>query len=344
MLRSLTMFVLAAAVGTPALAAQEAQEILATAQARQAERWSTVDNYRVVQSIGGVEVTQYYQKFEVDGQAAFRLVPVTEYVQAEDGQQLSAEELRTIAAAEESTAAELKKKRGEGGAQMPDGMNADELLTNHAMLLNAAATAHEEAEASEGGRVDATAGVRAMTAFGRRAQVVGTEQVNGRDAFLLRAEGLSDIDLSEPGAEAQFTMNTMSVWIDSEHYVLLRTKMDGDLAAEGKVRPMTVERVTEDYRPVGPLYEPYRQVMRITGLMDALSDKDRKKLEEGRKQMAEAEEQMAEMDAATRSMVEGQMEKARQMLASLEASGAIETTVDVVRIEINQGPPQSMGN
>ena len=343
MLRSLTMFVLAAAVGAPAIAAQEAQEILTTAQARQAERWSTVDNYSVVQSISGMEVTQYYEKFEVDGQPSFRLVPVVEYAQML-GQELSAEELRAIAAAEESTAAELKKKRGEGGVTAPEGMQPDELLGNHAMFINAAANAQEEAEVGEGGRVDATAGVRAMTAFGRRAQVVGIEKVNGRDAFLLRAEGLSDIDLSEPEAEAQFTMNTMSVWIDTDEYVLLRTKMDGELEAEGEMRPMTVERVSEDYRQVGPLYEPYRQVMRITGLMDALSPDDRKKLEKGRKQMAEAEEQMAEMDAATRSMVEGQMEKARQMLASLEESGAIETTVDVVRIEINEGPPQQMGN
>ena len=101
MLRSLTMFVLAAAVGTSAIAAQEAQEVLATAQARQAERWSTVDNYSVVQSISGMEVTQYYEKFEVDGQPSFRLVPVVEYAQML-GQELSAEELRAIAAAEES--------------------------------------------------------------------------------------------------------------------------------------------------------------------------------------------------------------------------------------------------
>ena len=168
--------------------------------------------------------------------------------------------------------------------------------------------------------------------------------MNGREAFVLRAEGLSDVDLSEPDAETRFTMNTMTVWIDSDQYVLVRTKMEGELEAEGKVRPMTVERLAEDYRQVGPLYETFRQTMRITGLMDALSEDDRKKLEEGRKQMAEAEEQMAKMDAATRSMVEGQMEKARQMLASLEESGAIQSTVDVVRIEINEGPPQSMGN
>lgn len=339
MLRSLTIFVMAVAVGTPAIAQQEAQDILATAQARQAERWSTVDNYTVVQSISGIEVVQYYEKFEVDGQAAFRLVPVTEYAQSEDGQQLSAEELRTIAAAEESTAAELKAQRREGDYESPEGMSPDELLTNHAMLLNAAATAHEEAEASEGGRVDATASVRAMTAFGRRAQVVGTEEVNGRQAFVLRAEGLSDVNFSEPGAEAQFTMTTMSVWIDTDQYVLLRTKIDGDMEAKGEVRPMTIERVSEDYRQVGPMYEPYRQVMRITGLMDALSEDDRKKLEKGRAEMAKAEEELAKMDAATRSMVEGQMEKARKMLASLEAGAAFESVVEVVRIEINQGPP-----
>ena len=341
MLRSLTMFVLAAAVGTPAIAAQEAQQILATAQARQVERWDTVDNYTVVQSIMGMEVVQYFEKFEADGQPAFRLVPAVEYsagLTSEDGEPLGAEELREIAAEEDSIAAELKKRRGEGGYEAPSGMSMDELLSNHAMMMRAAAMAHEEAEVGEGGRVDATAGARAMTAFGRRAEVVGTEAVNGREAFVLRAEGLSDVDLGEPDAEAQFTMNTMTVWIDTDHYVLVRTKMEGDLEADGEMRPMTVERLAEDYREVGPLYEPFRQTMRITGLMDALSDKDRKKLEEGRKQMAEAEEQMAQMDASTRSMVEGQMEKAPEDAGgALEAEGAFESEVDVVRIEVNQG-------
>ena len=59
--------------------------------------------------------------------------------------------------------------------------------------------------------------------------------------------------------------------------------------------------------------------------------------------LAKAEEQLAKMDAATRSMVEGQMEKARKMLAALEAGAAFESVVDVVRIEINQGPPRPMG-
>ena len=343
MLRTLPLLAIAIAVAAP-VRAQNAQEILETARARQAERWATVDNYTVVQSIMGMEVVQYYEKFEVAGQPAFRLVPAVEYSKGftnEDGEPLNSEELREIAAEEESTAAEIKKRRGEYEA--PKGMSMDEMLSNHAMIMRGAAMAHEEAETSEGGRVGATATVRAMTAFGSRAEVVGTESVNGREAFVLRAEGLSDVDMSSPDMDAQFTLNTLSVWIDTDQYVILRTRMEGDLTAEGETKPMTMERVAEDYREVGPLYEPFRQKMRITGLMDALNEKDRKKLQEGRKQMAEAEEQMAKMDARTRSMVEGQMKKVRKMLAALEANGAFESETDVARIEINQGPPKQPG-
>ena len=50
----------------------------------------------------------------------------------------------------------------------------------------------------------------------------------------------------------------------------------GDVESDGREAEMTLERLFQDYRAAGTLYESHRQVMRMTGLMDALSEEDRK--------------------------------------------------------------------
>ena len=62
--------------------ANDAKTILETAQAKQAERWATVDNYTVTLSLrtaGGMETPTYFEKMEVDGQVTFRMVPPPVY-------------------------------------------------------------------------------------------------------------------------------------------------------------------------------------------------------------------------------------------------------------------------
>jgi len=345
MIRSLSLSVLAVATLTSTAMPQEAQDILRSAQARQVERYATVDNYAVVQSMGGIEVPMYYEKFEVNGQPAFRLVPINEYQGAvgEDGEPLTADELREMADATEEASEEMDKQmQGQGG--MAPGMSMSGMMMDNATFYRAAAAGLDEAEDGDWGRDDAAKKLQGMAEFARRATVVGTETIDGREAYVLRAEDLSDIVLSQPDDEAQYALQTMTAWIDKEELVMLRLKMDGTLEREGQTREMTIETIQQDYRQAGPLYESYRQVLRISGLMGEISEKDRKEMEKAKKQIEEMEAQLDQMPASARSMVEGQIKKSRAMMDAMLNDGTMETTVDVVRIDVNQGPPVPKGN
>ncbi len=343
MLRSLTLSILAVAAFTP-LSAQDAQEVLQTVQAKQAERWKTVDNYTVIQTMSGQQVAMYFEKFEVNGQPAFRLVPMLEYA-ARGGPDYSAEELREAAKGTDSAAVMMKeaeKQPSEDGGPMMPGMNMSGMMGDYGMMLRGAAKGKEEAAAGGYGRADAADNARAMSEFARRAKVVGTESVNGRNAYQLRAEKLDDIDLTQPDDETQFTLNTMSVWIDTEHYVPLRMTMDGTMKAKGETRPITIDRVSEDYRKAGPLYESYRQVMRMSGMMEGMDPKERKKLEKARAEMEKMDAELEKMPPAARAMVEGRLKQARAQMAMMADEGAFESVVEVAEIKINQGPPKGM--
>ena len=344
MFRSLILPMLAVAAFTP-LSAQDAQEVLETVQAKQAERWETVDNYTVIQSINGQRMAMYFEKFEVNGQPAFRLVPMLEYANQGGGREMTAEEMREAAKATDSAAVLMKdadKQPSEDGGPMMPGMNMSGMMGDYGMMLRGAAKAKEEAAAGGYGREDAKANTRAMSEFARRAKVVGTESVSGRKAYLLRAEKLDDVDLDQPSDEGKFTLNTMSIWIDTEHYVPLRMTMDGTMEAKGETKPITIERVSDDYRKVGPLYESHRQVMRISGMMEAMDPKERKKMEKARAEMEKMDAELEKMPPAARAMVEGRLKQARQQMAMMADEGAFESVVEVVEIKINQGPPKGM--
>jgi hypothetical protein len=230
------------------------------------------------------------------------------------------------------------QEMAKSGMPMLPGMDyPGQMMRDNAMFYDTAAVAVAEAEAGDFGRGNAAATLAAHDAMMETMRLVGREEVGGREAFHLRAEGLDRV-ISQPGEEGRFTLRAANMWVDTERYVLLRTAMEGELAAEGETREVTLEQDLEDYREVGPLYESYRQVMRMKGLMGDMDPKQREELEKAKRQMEEMEAQLDQMPAAARGMVESQMEKARAQMAMLEGDG-FEMATQVLRIEINTGPP-----
>ena len=356
MLHALTL----TALGATALAMpqQSAQEILETMRARQLERAETVDNYTVFVKMSGIEfpmmpgVTEsgemespmHYQKHEIEGRVAFGMVEPDEYVLAvgqagDGGEYMNAGFFEAMGDANRMMADGFEAEMRKSGAPMfLPGMNEPgNMLRENAAFADASAEGIRETEAKDFGRGSAAGALAAHDEMMRSLRLVGREKVGDREAFHLRAEGLNRV-LSEPGEDYTFTMRAANVWIDVEHYVILRTTMEGDLEADGESRAVTMEQLYEDYKQAGPLYESYRQVMRMSGLMGAMDPKQREELEKARQQMEEMEAQLDQMPAAARGMVERQMETARQQMAMLD-NDAIEMITDVLRIEINTGPP-----
>lgn len=351
MVHTLAVTALSAAALMPAQ--QSAQEIFETMRAMQLERWETVDNYTVFQKMEGFEfpmvpgVTEsgelelplHYQKNVIEGRPAFGTVDPNEYQVAvgqasEHGGTMDADALEQMGDSYRMLGDAFDQEMANSGMPMLPGMGyPGQMMRDNAIFMDTTAHAIREAEAGDFGRGDAAATLAAHDAMAETMRLVGREEVDGREAFHLRAEGLNRV-ISEPGQEHAFTLRAVDAWIDAEHYVMLRTTMEGEFEAEGETREVTLERLYQDYREVGPLYEPHRQVMRMTGLMGGIDPEQREELEKAKREMEAMEEQLDELPAAARGMVESQMEKGRAQMAMLENDG-FEVVSEVLRIEIN---------
>lgn len=315
---------------------QNAQQVFETMQAKQAERWATVDNYAVFQSTMGLVAPIYFEKILVGENKipAFRFVPPSEY-QRPEGQ--TAEDTRRLGAGMADGYALLGK--GLAGQGMPGGlpgMDMSGMFTQMAGVMRMMSTAEEN-----DGRADATQRVGDQAMLARRARLVGRDTVDGREAFVLRADDLSDIDLGEQPKGGKFTLHTATVWIDATEFVMLKMKMEGEAEADGKTMPMALERLDQDYRRVGPMYESHRQVVRLSGLEHLMTPKERKEMEKSRAEMENVKAQLAQMPASQRRLIEGRMKPAMEQLERMTGDGPMlyEAVIEVVSLRVNQGPP-----
>lgn len=332
------MLLAATAVATAPI--QDPQEILATVASKKAERMASVENYTIIQRVqGAMEAPFYYEAFNPLGGPTrlFRLVPMAEWQE------------RGAPPGFDPAAMAGGMKLGMN--MLADGLNREMIGTPAGQVLGPGAmdgmlegaNAFLDAAASPPPN---TSGADAMDAsvnaamFAERARFVGRETVNGREAFLLRADDLSDLPAQEVG-EATFVMERASVWIDAEEYVQLRLRMEGRMEADGRSVPIVIESEELAYGSVGPLYEPYRKVMRISGLMSGMSmdPREAQKMEKMRRDMERARVQLAQMPPAQRAMVEGQVAKAEAMMAQMLGNDVMETEVDFMVYSINKGPP-----
>jgi len=164
-----------------------------------------------------------------------------------------------------------------------------------------------------------------MEDFAATARLVGKENVDGRNAFHLRADDFKRTQVTDDG---EFTINSISVWIDAEKYVPLKMQMDGIAKNGNETRPIRIEKLDQDYRKVAgsSMYESFRQVMRIGGIMSA---KDQKEMQKAQKEFAKFEEQMQQMPAAQRDMIMRQMGPQMEMMKKMASGGGFEVVTEI---------------
>jgi hypothetical protein len=211
----------------------------------------------------------------------------------------------------------------------PDG---DPIETFRVVLPDTATPSDEEAAFT---REDfdnmAEESVHTIADFADTATLVGTESVDGTDAYHLVASNLNRVrDFGDGGT---FTLQTVNAWIDTSKYVPLRITMDGDLDADGNARPMTMDVISQDYRdvPGSNLYESYRQIMRMNGVM---TDETRAQVEQARVQLEEFEQQLLEMPQSQRDMMMNMMGDQIEMMRKLAAGEGLEIITEVVSITV----------
>jgi len=174
-------------------------------------------------------------------------------------------------------------------------------------------------------------GVHSIAAFSESAELVGTETVDGQKAYHLVAENLERT--RSFSQDQEFTLQTINAWIDAEEYVPLKLVMDGTMDTDGTPRPVTIENIERDYRnvPGSNMYEPYEQVMRLTGEM---ADETKKQMEEARAQLEEFDKQMTEMPESQRKMMMSMMGEQIEMMRKMAAGDGIEIMTNVRSITV----------
>jgi len=164
-----------------------------------------------------------------------------------------------------------------------------------------------------------------MEDFAATARLVGKENVDGRKAFHIRADDLKRTQVSDDG---KFTINSISVWIDAEEYVTLKMQMDGIAKSGNESRPIRIEKLDEDYRTVADsnMYESFRQVMRIGGILSA---KDQKEMQKAQKEFAKFEKEMQQMPEAQRNMIMRQMGPQMEMMKKMASGDGFEVVTEI---------------
>lgn len=325
--------------------AQDARSILDTAQQKQIERWEGVNTYVVRQSAMGHAVTTIMNRTIVeldDGSEHTLFMPSHPTASSCMGtQRMTPEQLEQFASAQEMTGDALagEIETGMDNAGLPKGMlaatgsspnatfNPRVMMGANAEFLRAAANAERSNQSSD----DAQMSGQHMAQFMEQAQLIGQETVNGRNAFHLRAD---DIDMYQAEDGQEFDADSMSLWIDSEHYVPLRMQIDGTMTAEGQTRPMSIESLMTDYRsvPGSSMYEPYRITTRIAGV---LTPEQEQQMREAQAQMADFEQQLASMPESQRAMMESMVGPKIEMIRKMASGGGFESEMLVESIEVN---------
>jgi peptidoglycan hydrolase-like protein with peptidoglycan-binding domain len=330
--------------------AATAQDILENARLKQLERWEGVDVYVVTQSLMGHTTSSYFQRFEFENEEGDMepvFLPVPESRFRDNPCSLGAmsdEDLATFRSATtqmgDGMATEIESGMAEGGlppellsATGSDPWNTMDprvMMGGYADFLEAAAEAERQEKAIDyDARAEDT--FDQMSRFMQTARLVGTETVEGREAYHLRATDLNQVEEVD-GKE--YHMDSISMWIDKAEAVPLKMRMDGTLVSGSESKPMTLENIQTDYRrvPGSNMYESYRQVMRMTGMLSAEEEAEFKKAQ---KELDKLDKEMASMSPSQRQMMENMMGDQIKMMRNIANGGAFENEVVVTSIEAN---------
>ena len=166
-----------------------------------------------------------------------------------------------------------------------------------------------------------------------RAEIVRQESLDGRNAHVVRADGL---ELRQAVDGQEYDVRSITLWVDAQDLVTLKMRMDGFITQDGESRQMFIERLDRDYRnvPGSRMIMPYKTILRMGGMMTA---EQQAEMEEASKQLADLERQMASMPPDQRQMMESMMGPQIEMMRKMGDGGVMEFETTVREIRVNQG-------
>jgi hypothetical protein len=295
------------AVAAPVVSAEYRSfpELLDAMLEAQRQRAEDVTDYAMDVSLMDQPITQFYERAQADAAARsgfeiFRLVPMSEVhsrLQGEAG--VSSADLRSLATDAGLPPGMLSKMPGSSGSW--DGMVSGD--------------------------------TESINRFKQSAEIVGRESIDGRNAYLARADGLNLVQVADGG---KFVIDSISVWVDREALVMLKMRMDGVMQKGGERNEMFIERHDQDHRtvPGSRLLLPYRTTLRMGGM---LGPKEQKEMEEARKQLEEFDRQMAAMPEDQKQMMQSMMGGRLEAMRKMITGDGMTIESAVLDVRINQG-------
>lgn len=182
-----------------------------------------------------------------------------------------------------------------------------------------------------------------------RSRIVGEESVDGAACWVLEATDLEGLDVVGAGNADAMRVRTLRMWIDQELYVSRRFVMEAEMRTDGGMQPVEMEARMSDFREVEGLVEPFRKVVSIKGMMDAMAAQDparAREMEQALAKMEQMEEQLADMPPEQRRMVEAQMGPMLERMRGMREGGldGMEMVMETEEILVNRGPPSVLGS
>lgn len=193
---------------------------------------------------------------------------------------------------------------------------------------------------SEAARPAAASPYSEMFRIAERATLEGTRDVDGQSCHVVSVADLEGTDLfgvEAAGEAGGFQPERATFLVDVDDYLIRRVILQGTATVEGEPRDVTFTADMRDYREVEGVVHPFRTDVSVEGMAPPMSKEEQARLRES---MEEMRARMEEMPEDQRQMMErmmgGQMEELERMLAS----GAMDVTVEVTEIRVNEGPPE----
>lgn len=170
-----------------------------------------------------------------------------------------------------------------------------------------------------------------------RATLDGSETVDGLDTWAVSIDDFSGLDFGAPTSnEGDFRPTRGVFYLDKDDYLLRQMRVEGEMERDGEAAPVTMVARMSDYREVEGLLHPFRIDMRIEGITAAVSEEERAEIEQ---QMEQLQQQLESMPESQREMAEGMMGPQLEQMREMLSSGAMEMTLEVTELRVNEGPP-----
>ncbi|NIP59008.1 MAG: hypothetical protein GWM92_11950 [Gemmatimonadetes bacterium] len=171
----------------------------------------------------------------------------------------------------------------------------------------------------------------------------GAEEVDGESCHVIGVTDFEGIEAWNPGAgsgDGGFTPQSATFFVDTDDYLIRRLLVRGTSTIQGQPSEVSFTAEFRDYRDVDGVVHPFVTHVSVEGLQTEMSEEEQ---EEMRRSLEEMRAQMEEMPRQQREMMERMMGGQLERMETLLAQGAMDFTVQVTEIRVNEGPPGDAG-